>query len=293
MNICILQKPRQMQETCFISDTGLREVLWQNMKKGILRTPLLQLLQQLREGGKNGEDTEILSMLQSEIQNESLVILVAAPSAKAAHDWQQQIYQSLTSVVQDGSVCVLISPVLQKPPASLMECLMNYCQQELLQPCYPNLRKVCRSCFSLHVLSSGLTKLTKYVGYCYIKPGETKNKSRWKVKAVPFTFQSKWKPSDNVEQRKTDMAGFLAASGASSEWPSVAGFLLRNLLKISKRAPIVDDTLSIKIAQKPFIIGSLGPKALRYESFEGTGYGFRIRTRSFTSSLASTLDPRP
>ena len=28
-------------------------------------------------------------------------------------------------------------------------------------------------------------------------------------------------------------------------------------------------TLSIKIAQKPYIIGSLGPKALKYESFEG------------------------
>ena len=30
-------------------------------------------------------------------------------------------------------------------------------------------------------------------------------------------------------------------------------------------------TLSIKIAQKPDIIGSLGPKALKYESFEGKG----------------------
>ena len=29
--------------------------------------------------------------------------------------------------------------------------------------------------------------------------------------------------------------------------------------------------LSINIAQKPFIIGSLGPKALKYESFEGKG----------------------
>ena len=28
-------------------------------------------------------------------------------------------------------------------------------------------------------------------------------------------------------------------------------------------------TLSIKIAQKPYIIGSLGPKALKYESLEG------------------------
>ena len=27
--------------------------------------------------------------------------------------------------------------------------------------------------------------------------------------------------------------------------------------------------LSIEIAQKPYTIGSLGPKALKYESFEG------------------------
>ena len=31
------------------------------------------------------------------------------------------------------------------------------------------------------------------------------------------------------------------------------------------------DTCSIKIAQKPSIIGSLGPKALNYESFDGKG----------------------
>ena len=31
-------------------------------------------------------------------------------------------------------------------------------------------------------------------------------------------------------------------------------------------------TLSIKIAQKPYIIGSLGPKALKYESFDAKGY---------------------
>ena len=29
--------------------------------------------------------------------------------------------------------------------------------------------------------------------------------------------------------------------------------------------------LSIKIAQKPFIIGCLGPKAIKYESSEGKG----------------------
>ena len=31
------------------------------------------------------------------------------------------------------------------------------------------------------------------------------------------------------------------------------------------------NTLRIKIAQKPHIIVSLGPKALKYESFEGKG----------------------
>ena len=30
-------------------------------------------------------------------------------------------------------------------------------------------------------------------------------------------------------------------------------------------------TLSINIAQKPYIMGSLRPKALKYESFEGSG----------------------
>ena len=29
--------------------------------------------------------------------------------------------------------------------------------------------------------------------------------------------------------------------------------------------------LSIKIAQQPYVTGSLGPKALKYESFEGKG----------------------
>ena len=36
------------------------------------------------------------------------------------------------------------------------------------------------------------------------------------------------------------------------------------------------DTLSIKTAQKPYIILSLGPKALKYESFEGKGYSLGI-----------------
>ena len=33
---------------------------------------------------------------------------------------------------------------------------------------------------------------------------------------------------------------------------------------------------SIKIAQKPYIIGSLGPKALTDQSFEGKGEGLRV-----------------
>ena len=36
-------------------------------------------------------------------------------------------------------------------------------------------------------------------------------------------------------------------------------------------------TLSIKMAQKPNIIGSLGPKVLKYESFEGAGWGLGTR----------------
>ena len=34
--------------------------------------------------------------------------------------------------------------------------------------------------------------------------------------------------------------------------------------------------LSLKIAQKPYIIESLGPKAIKYESLEGKGLGLRV-----------------
>ena len=34
--------------------------------------------------------------------------------------------------------------------------------------------------------------------------------------------------------------------------------------------------LSINIAQKPYILGSLGPTASKYESFEGKGWGLGI-----------------
>ena len=48
-------------------------------------------------------------------------------------------------------------------------------------------------------------------------------------------------------------------------------------------------TLSIKIAQKPYRIGSLGPKALKYESFEGKGKA--LRPKLFESF--EHLDLRP
>ena len=38
-------------------------------------------------------------------------------------------------------------------------------------------------------------------------------------------------------------------------------------------------TFSINIAQKPYIIGSLGPKALKYESFEGKAQGLGVGSR--------------
>ena len=46
-------------------------------------------------------------------------------------------------------------------------------------------------------------------------------------------------------------------------------------------------TLSIKIAQKPYIIGSLGPKALNYESFEGKGKGSEVS--GFAEALELTV----
>ena len=43
-------------------------------------------------------------------------------------------------------------------------------------------------------------------------------------------------------------------------------------LSFRKRYACNSNTLSIKIAQRPHIIGSLGPKALKYESLEGKGH---------------------
>ena len=44
----------------------------------------------------------------------------------------------------------------------------------------------------------------------------------------------------------------------------------------------------MKIAQKPYIIGSLGPKALKYESFDAKGMPFED-----TNGLASHFDAGP
>ena len=55
-------------------------------------------------------------------------------------------------------------------------------------------------------------------------------------------------------------------------------------------------SLSIKIAQKPYIMGSLGPKALRSESFEAKGFsashpGLALRVHSLFYERFG--DPKP
>ena len=47
-------------------------------------------------------------------------------------------------------------------------------------------------------------------------------------------------------------------------------------LKSINLDPTPSLTLSVKIAQKPYIVGSLGPKALEYESFDAKGKGSRM-----------------
>ena len=49
-------------------------------------------------------------------------------------------------------------------------------------------------------------------------------------------------------------------------------------------------TLSIKIAQKPYIIGSSGPKAVKYESFEGKG---KVMVRIFFIINSRSNNPNP
>ena len=55
--------------------------------------------------------------------------------------------------------------------------------------------------------------------------------------------------------------------------------------------------LSINIAQKPYIIGSLGPKALKYESFDGKGTcapkPCRIVGCGLEEVLKEALNPKP
>ena len=53
-------------------------------------------------------------------------------------------------------------------------------------------------------------------------------------------------------------------------------------------AKISNVSLSIKIAQKPYIMGSLGPKALKYESFDAKGFIWpqRICEASFRKALS-------
>ena len=54
--------------------------------------------------------------------------------------------------------------------------------------------------------------------------------------------------------------------------PSTVSFCVSSLRRFVLRVFVGGFiTLSTKIAQKPYIIGSLGPKASKYESFEGKG----------------------
>ena len=104
---------------------------------------MLELLDSLREEhGVGSGDSKILQMLQTEILKENLVLLVAASSAKKADDRGIEVLQNLAACIGDSEVCVLVSPVLTKPPASLMECLMAYCKQELLRPSFLTLKKL-------------------------------------------------------------------------------------------------------------------------------------------------------
>ena len=78
-------------------------------------------------------------------------------------------------------------------------------------------------------------------------------------------------------------------------WSGFGNSWVRNAVRASKLS-FADDvkgrsgcyeswiTLSIKIARKPYTIGSLGPKALKYESFEGKG-----KTTRCCEFLSATL----
>ena len=103
----------------------------------------MELLNSLREEhGVGSDNIEILQILQTEILKEKLVLWVAASSSEKAHRWGSEVLHNLAASIDKSEVCVLVSPVLKKPPASLMECLMAYCKQELLRPSFLNLRKL-------------------------------------------------------------------------------------------------------------------------------------------------------
>ena len=54
--------------------------------------------------------------------------------------------------------------------------------------------------------------------------------------------------------------------------PKKVGYLgSRQYSKTPPKIVLETLTLRLKIAQKPYMVWSLGPKALKYESFEGEG----------------------
>ena len=52
-------------------------------------------------------------------------------------------------------------------------------------------------------------------------------------------------------------------------------------------------TLSIKLAQRPYMIVSLGPKALKYESFDGKGISLKPPLRTLKTLTLKPLNPQP
>ena len=81
-------------------------------------------------------------------------------------------------------------------------------------------------------------------------------------KSVPLQYLSL---PEKVLHVRVGLAGIAAETGAGL-YPGP--YILK---RTSGHWTMKSLTLSIKIGQKPYIIGSLGPKALIYESFEGKG----------------------
>ena len=63
-------------------------------------------------------------------------------------------------------------------------------------------------------------------------------------------------------------AWHLRMAGRRVSGEKIPGFLLRSVTSLSYHI-----TLGIKTAQKPYIVWSLGPKALMHESLDSWGYG--------------------